>query len=59
MKKKEISNKLVLNKKTVVNLESDAMKNIKGGTEGPGCLSYAYPTNCLGFACYQSYPTDC
>jgi hypothetical protein len=61
MKKKEINNKLVLNKKTVVNLEIGAMQNIKGGdSDGqPGCRSYAYPTNCLGPACFQTYLTNC
>jgi hypothetical protein len=47
MKTKKFNKILVLNKKTVVNLDIDQMKGIYGGESTPMslCLTYCWPNN--------------
>lgn len=56
MKTKKFSKKLALNKKTIADLESATLKNIKGGIviytgiqDDPSCLHFTCAPNCTYF----------
>ena len=57
MKQKNFSKKLVLNKKTIVHLDEDQLKRMRGGENTfpyTACDCYSADTNCptrVGIAC--------
>lgn len=59
MKKKNLSQKLVLNKKTIADLENTEMKNLKGGTESDLICTLDTCTECTVKKCLTVPQISC
>jgi hypothetical protein len=56
MKSKKFRMKLTLNKKTIVNLNDNAMKEVHGG-KSETCFCYTYGRTSCGTDCYSEVGT--
>jgi hypothetical protein len=59
MKARNFSQKLVLNKNTIADLNSDAMKKVQGGLTEYPCVTDRLATRCETLECCGTYKRTC